>query len=189
MSDAVSVLNGVANGTGLFFAPVGTASPTDADTALPAEWFGIGYIKEDEAPNWSQEITTVPVRAWQSATSIKRRITSRELSLGFTMIEASPMTLALYFSEDEPTPTDDEFSLALSSTPTVKEYACVLQVKDGDAYLRIALDKVSLESTGTLNTQRDEPIALPVVLAALDNGAGLGEIFVKNPGAAWVATP
>lgn len=183
--DALSVLNGTANGVGLFLAPVGTTAPTDADTALNAAYVGVGYIKEDEAPNISQELATVKIGAWQTATPIKSRITSRTLSLGFTLIEANPMTVALYFSEDEPTPTTDEFSIALSSTPAIKEYAAVLQVADGTSLLRIALDKVTLQSTGTIAMNREEPIALPVVLEALDNGSGLGDVFVKVPGAEW----
>lgn len=185
MSDAASVLNGTANGVGLFLAPVGTAAPTDADTALNAAFEGVGYIKEDEAPNISQEIQTAAVRAWQSATDIKSRITQRNLSIAFTLIEANPMTLGLYFSEAEPTPTVDEFSISLSSTPTVREYAAVLQVKDGDAYIRFYLEKVTLESTGTIASNREEAMSLPVVLKALDNGSGLGDVFVKNPDAAW----
>ena len=189
MSDAASVLNGTANGVGLFLAPVGTTAPSDADTALNSAFEGVGYVKEDEVPNLSQEITTVDIGAWQSASAIKSRVTKRDLSLAFTLIEANPLTLGLFFSEAEPTPVLDEFTIALSSTPAVKEYAAVLQIKDDTAYIRFYLEKVTLSSTGTLSAGREEPLALPIVLKALDNGSGLGDVFVKNPGSAWDLTP
>ena len=183
--DAASVVNGSPNGVGLYLAPLGSTAPTTADTALNASFIGVGYIKEGEAPTIAQEITSASVRAWQSATDVKSRITGRNLSVGFTLIEATPMSLGLYFSETEPTPAADAFSLTISSTPTVKEYMAVLQMQDGSAYVRFLLNKVVLETTGTIAANREEALALPVTLKALDAGSGLGTVFVKNASAAW----
>jgi hypothetical protein len=61
----------------------------------------------------------------------------------------------------------------------------VLQVNDGTAYLRFLFHKVTLESTGTIAANREEALSLPVTLKALDNGSGLGSVFVKNASAAW----
>jgi len=142
--DAASILNGSANGTGLFIAPYGTTAPTDADSVLASGWDGVGYISEDEAPNIAQEITTQAIRAWQSASDVKKVITARAITLAFTMIEANPLSLSLYLSEAEPTPSAGEFGIALSSAPTIRNYAACLSVKDGDAYLRFYLRKVTL---------------------------------------------
>lgn len=70
---------------GIFWAPPGTALPTDATTALAAAFRNVGYVGEDGLTN-SKSRETMNVKEWGGET-VASEVTSQDESLKWKSIE------------------------------------------------------------------------------------------------------
>jgi hypothetical protein len=77
----------------VYVAPLGTAEPTDASTALIAAYRDVGYTEGGTTFNYALTIENVTVD--QELDPIARKVTSRDASVTFTMAEATGKNLAL----------------------------------------------------------------------------------------------
>lgn len=73
-------------GGSIFYAPVGTALPTDASTALNASFKSVGYISEDGVDN-DDTITTNEIKDWSGETVLVVE-TGHSDEFKFTMLDA-----------------------------------------------------------------------------------------------------
>lgn len=71
---------------GIYYAPAGTALPTDSTTALANDYVLLGYIGEDGVTN-SNSPETSEIRAWGGYV-VRSEQTGRADTFQFTMIEA-----------------------------------------------------------------------------------------------------
>ena len=70
---------------GVYYGPIGTALPTDASTALAAEYTALGYISEDGiAP--SREMSSEQIKAW-GGDIVAALVTDDAKSFEFTLLE------------------------------------------------------------------------------------------------------
>ena len=174
-----NVLIGTANGPGIWIAPVGTAAPVDADTALPAAWSTLGYLSEDGV-SFGQSVDSESITPWQSKAPVRTIVTSRELSCEFTMLEFSAQNAALYFDQPAPVETDGEFALTVRSDVPQQMYAIVIDVKDSVSAVRYHFPRASLSEAGDLEVTASGAMGLPVTLSALDDAGVLANIFKSN---------
>lgn len=72
-------------GGAIYVAPIGTALPTDATTALNAAFSQLGYVSEDGLTN-ATEMEVESIRAWGGDTVLITQ-TSKEDTFAFTLIE------------------------------------------------------------------------------------------------------
>lgn len=80
----------------LFYAPIGTAEPTDITTALPVAWLEIGYTSEGS--EISYEMSTEPVEVAESLDPLFYRTNSRSGTVNFAMAENTTRNLTLAFN-------------------------------------------------------------------------------------------
>lgn len=169
MAEAANVIIGQANKDGLYLAAEGTALPASASAALTS-FTSVGYISEDGV-KIGMDTNSEDLFVWQSIAPIRTLITQRTITLGFTMVETSPDTLALYFDTAKPTGIDT-FSLDIPEQPAGIVRAAVIDVKDGDKQLRFCLARTVLSEADEITINRGELVGYPVtlkVLASPDN--------------------
>lgn len=80
----------------LYYAPLGTALPTDHNTPLDAAYEQIGYT--EEGSELSFEITSEPVEVAESLDPVMYRSTARNGGLTFAMAENTVRNLTLAFN-------------------------------------------------------------------------------------------
>ena len=176
--DPGNIVVGISDGPGLWFGAANAVLPSGDETIDPATWTSVGYISDDETPTVSQELSTNDIPAWQTQGLVRRVLTSRVFSIGFTMIEVNPLAMALWFDTEVPEEDDGSFSLALSSTGAQQERAALLQVRDGDQLVRYHFPRVVQSEAGDVTFTKGEATGYPVKLTALDVSGSPGT-FVK----------
>ena len=174
--DEGSVLVGTNRGPGLWLAPVGTPLPTtttETMESVDAAWKVVGYVSED-GPVLGNESSSEDLYAWQSVNPIRSMITQRTMTLGFTVVETTPDSLALYF--DTTVPTGDwtaGFELGVPDSPTVQQYSAVLDIQDGDdaagKALRFVFERTQLSEGGEIAVSRGALIGYPVTMKVLSS--------------------
>lgn len=70
---------------GVYYAPLGTALPTDATTALAADYVPLGYVSEDGISP-SREMSSEQVKAW-GGDIVAALVTDDAKSFEFTLLE------------------------------------------------------------------------------------------------------
>lgn len=179
--DADRVVTGSANGAGIFLAPEGSVAPTDADSALDAAFYTVGYLGED-GPQPSFEPTFTDIPAWQSSFPIKRVPGAATLTVAFTMKEVAPQSVATFFGTAVPTETAGEFTVAGASVPNPPVLSVVIQAQDGTSYARLYVARAQLSAAGAMTFTRTDAISMPVTLSMLDNsGSAPFNFFSKQP--------
>lgn len=178
--DTDRVVTGSANGPGIYLAPEGSDPPTDADTALDAAFYTVGYLGE-EGPQPSFDPTFTDIPAWQSAFPIKRVPGAATLTVAFTMKEVAPESVATYFGTAVPTETTGEFEIAGASTPNPPVLSVVISAAEGTSYARLWVARAQLSAAGAMLFSRTDAISMPVTLSMLDNsGSAPFRFFSKQ---------
>lgn len=181
--DTDRVVTGSANGAGIFLAPEGSTAPTDADTALDAAFYTVGYLSE-EGPQPSFDPTFTDIPAWQSAFPIKRVPGPATLTVAFSMKEVAPQSVATFFGTAVPTETTGEFQVDGANVPNPPVLSVVIQAQDGTSYARLYVARAQLSAAGAMSFTRSDAITMPVTLSMLDNSAGAPfSFFSKQPAA------
>lgn len=159
-------------GGAIFKAPVGTALPTDASTALNAAFKSLGYISEDGLAN-SNSPESDTIKAW-GGDAVATYQTDKADTFGFTMIESMSLDVlkAVY--------GDGNVSGELSAGITVKantnelssaSWVVDMILKDG-ALKRIVIPDATITEVGDITYKSDEAIGYEVTLTALQDNSG-----------------
>lgn len=172
-------------GTGeLFLAPVGTALPTAASTALNAAFEGYGYTNEDGV-TLSKSVEREGIAAWQSTTPVRYLTTSQELTAACTFLQSNEDILKLWlgsgdFATDGGTPAG--FRADVPIDPLGQQFAFVLEWNDGEIVSRLVIPKVEITETGDVSLAR-QATAFPVTFGALapDSGTVLASWLTTDP--------
>lgn len=124
------------------YAPIGTARPTDAKTALNASYLDFGYISDagievktdngtDKIKDWNQDVVAIIQK-------------SNECTISFELLQISPETARLIFGEDNVVTTGsgpDEKVTRIDYTGKLlkaKQFAFLLEDINGPMILDIA---------------------------------------------------
>ena len=168
-----NVLVGTSNGPGIWIAPVGTKAPADVNTVPADPWQTLGYLSEDGV-KVTQATDSQNIMSWQSKTPLRSFVTSREVSLEFTMLELSQRNFQLYFGQTISTGDPSEFSITVrGDEPAHHQYAVLLDLIDGDLITRLFYPRASLSQAGDMEVTQGGAIGLPVTMAAQDDNGVL----------------
>jgi hypothetical protein len=185
--DPAEVQVGTSNGPGLYVAPVGTAAPADTATAPAAPWQILGYISDD-GPTVGSSTTTQDIKPWQSRSPIRTVITERMMTVKFILWQINPLTLAMYFDADVPTPAvDGDFAMEVRSDGDQHLYAIMVDNADGPRAMRVIFHRASLSDAADMQIQSGAAVPLEVTLTALDDAGVLADVLV-GPSVSGVTT-
>lgn len=178
--DQTAVRVGTAKGPGLWLAPLGTTLPTDAEGALDAAFYTVGYIS-DEGVTTSSDVSTEDLFAWQSSSPIRTLLNERTYSFEFTMVETAPETLAVYFDSTATGDLATGLSVPIPDQPEANHYAAVIEGLDGLVTTRLVFGKVTLSDAGDVEMTRSGLQGYPVTLKVLSDPGNA--MYVKKAAA------
>lgn len=135
-----------ATGTGgVLRAPLATALPTDASTALLADYVAQGYIGEDGV-SMSTDRSVEKIRAW-GGDSVRVVETEHDLSFSLTFLETNEQTLKAVFGDDNVTGSAGNFNVAIQSG-ALPAQVFVFDMIDGDKKVRIVVPNGQITEVG-----------------------------------------
>lgn len=156
----------------LFFAPLGTALPTDASTALAVDFTGLGFVDENGlGENWEDSVDDII--AWQNSVNVRSARTESKLSLSFTLIETTGHVLELFHPGS--TMTDvavDNFQMDVVA-PVADPRVFVANVIDGSRLIRLSFPNAELVERGEVPYRNGDSIMYPITLRAYPDANNL----------------
>lgn len=117
----------------LYYAPLGTAEPTNASAALPSAWKVVGYT--EEGTQVETEITSEAVEVAEELDPIRFVQTRRANRLSFSMVEMTVGRLAL----------------SLGAGATTTDDGTAFEFPDPDALVSVMFVWDSLDTPGALS--------------------------------------
>lgn len=166
----VSVGKPMADGA-VFVAPIGTAVPTDATTALADAFLNIGYISEDGVTN-SIETDTEEIKAWGGDIVLEPQ-TSRKETFGYTMIETNEVSMKQAFGEENVTVGENGAITVLHNGKEKSEYVYVIEVlMTGNRVKRQVIPRGKVTEIGEIAYVDNEAIGYETTISALVDESG-----------------
>lgn len=137
-------------------------------SAPDAAFTDLGYTTEDGV-TFTATPTVEDIRAWQKATPVRRIVTARDASLGFSLLQTNLDTFALAFGGGDWTePTTGVFRYdPPADVDALSEYACVIDFSDGTRDSRVVVMRATVNDAVETQLVRNNAAMLPVTLAAL----------------------
>lgn len=183
--DATQVRVGI---TGqVYRAPLGSAAPTDATTALAAAYTGLGYVNEDGVTeNWDDSVENII--AWQNATVVRSAVTESVGTLAFMLIQTNRAVLEAFHRGSTMTePSAGNFRIDVKPI-TAAPATWVLDVVDGAKHYRLFVPNGEVTERGEVMYANGEPIGYPMTVTCYPDAAGT--LMVKfSDDIAWDPTP
>lgn len=162
---------------GILSGPIGTALPTDVTTAITAGIEAVGYISDDGVSE-TMNRETDKIKAW-GGDVVKIVQTEHSVTYEYTMIEyLSKLVNQEVYGEPNVTATAATVStgnlLAVKVTADQLPHRVrVLEIKDGNARVRIVLPDSQITEVGDVSYQDGAVIAYPVTVEAFPDATGV----------------
>lgn len=148
-------------------APTGTAAPTNGSSALNAAFADLGYVHEDGVTE-TRDRTTNSIPAWQNGDNVREVVTAASLTFAFRMIETKKATVELYYGNAV---TDATGSIVIVPARTGGRKSYVIDVIDGDEFIRTYIPAGEITEVGDIVYQNGEPIGYEVTVTAYPTSA------------------
>ncbi|NPD32255.1 hypothetical protein HLV35_03105 [Eggerthellaceae bacterium zg-997] len=156
-------------------APLGTALPKDASSALDAAFTSSGYVSEDGLSMKTDRGTT-NVSDW-SRKVVRKLLDSFEAELSWSEIQMSYESLCHAFGEDNvklvPRNRQHGEQITVSvnaSMPAPRSW--VFNMKDGNTKIRIVVPSGQVTGVDELTFAAGDPLQLPITLACYPDDQG-----------------
>lgn len=151
---------------GIYRAPIGTALPTDANTALDPAYKSAGYIAEGGVTN-SYTITTEAKRAWGGDLVIVNQ-TEYTDTFAFGLIEVlNPDALEIPYGSGNVSGTLDTGITIRANGADKGEYVYVIDmIMRGGVLKRVVIPDAAISELGDIVYQDNEAVSYPVTLMA-----------------------
>jgi hypothetical protein len=155
---------------GVSMAPLGTAIPTDATTALGAGFTAAGYIGEDGLSE-SADRSTEKIKAW-GGDVVKVVQTDFSTTYTFTFLEThNTEVLETVYGEDNvtvtaATTTKGTLRTVKVNADTLPHKVFVFDMKDGDARIRICVPDGQVTEVGEISYSDSDVIGYEVTVEA-----------------------
>lgn len=146
---------------------VGTTAPTDGDAALDAAFADLGYAT-DEGITETRERSTNTLRGWQNGDILREVVTEASLTYQFTMAETKRETVELYYGNTANTTTG---GIPIVPARTGGRKAFVIDVVDGDDFIRAYIPEGEVTEVGDQTYQNGELIGYQVTITAYPTSA------------------
>ncbi|MFJ7588433.1 hypothetical protein ACIQZO_13810 [Streptomyces sp. NPDC097617] len=154
-----------------YVAPPKTAGlPTDAVTAWPAAVKDIGWISDDGITE-SNSTDVTEIKGWQGGQTVRKVISSSEVSFSFTAIESSKTVLELYHKGSKVVTASGKSVLAIKA-PGPDRRVFGFDLVDGDAHIRIVIPDGEVTETGDITYKGDEAISYELTITAYPDASG-----------------
>jgi hypothetical protein len=157
-------------GGALYYAPKGTAVPTDATTALGSTFVQTGYISED---GLTQEITrdSEDIKAWGGDTVMSPQTEYSE-KFTFSLLETLDVNVKkLVYGDANVTETNGAIT-AISNSAELAEHAMVIEMVQGGRAVRRVIPCAKVTEIGEITYVDGEPIAYELTVTALPDASG-----------------
>lgn len=169
-----------------YVAPKGTAMPTDSEAVWPSGAVDVGWISDDGITE-SNSSDTTEIKGWQGGQTVRKVISSSEMTFKFTCIETSKTVLELYHKGSKVITTDGKSVLAIKA-PGPDRRTFGFDVIDGDAHVRIVIPDGEVTETGDITYKSDEAIAYELTVTAYPGPDGMVAMkYSSDP--AWASEP
>jgi hypothetical protein len=157
-------------GGALYYAPKGTAVPTDATTALGNTFIACGYISED---GMTHEITrdSEDIKAWGGDTVLTTQTEYSE-KFTFALLETLDANVKkLVFGDSNVTESNDVIT-AISNATELPEHAMVIEMVQGTKAVRRVIPCAKVSEIGEITYVDGEPVAYELTVTALPDASG-----------------
>lgn len=159
-------------GGAIFRAPVGTALPTDAKTALNAAFKGLGYISEDGVTN-SNSPSSDSIKAWGGDT-VHSYQTEKPDTFQWQMIEAMNTEVLKTVYGDDNVSGDLTTGLTVKANSAEQEsHAWVIDmILQGGVLKRVVIPQAKVTEVGDIAYADGSAIAYDVTVTASPDNDG-----------------
>lgn len=154
-----------------YWAPSGTALPTDSTTALPAAYKLLGYLSEDGLTNTTDTDTTEIKDA--NGNTVMKVITSYAESYQFALLEVLRAEAAkLRYNSDAVTGTDKSMTIK-HQMPSDEDFVLVFEIAmSGDVKDRLVIGDATRAEFGDRQVHAGDAQVYDVTVSANDMGGG-----------------
>ena len=172
---ATNVSTGKPNKSGaIFFAPLGTTLPTDADATKDAAFVALGYVSEDGLTNDNSPESS-QIKAWGGDTVLNMQ-TERPDSFSFTLLEVLNEDVLKAVYGDSNVIVDDQ-----TGGITVKATADELNggswiidmIMRGGRKKRIVIPNGTISELGTITYKDDEAVGYQLTITDVPDASGV----------------
>lgn len=170
---AANVVVGVTGG--VWYAPLGTALPTNATTALIAAYKEVGFLGESGIDE-DQAVSNTKIKAFQNAAIVRVVQTEHSATIKFTMIESNPNSLALAygnFTSVVGPPAVGQVTIAGAIRPHI---VLVTEVIDGTKITRTVAGDAQVTELGTVKGANGAVVGYEVTLECFPGPGGVVKI-------------
>lgn len=153
---------------GVYWAPIGTALPTDASTALSDAFLNVGFVS-DGGVTLSSSTESSSQKAW-GGTEVANSVTAYEETTSFEMIEKSVNALKLAFGATNVTASGETVSAVRHTIDafTTEAVLVVETLVNATEIRRTVVPRAKLIERGDVTFKDDELVKYPVTFANLD---------------------
>lgn len=180
------ILAGVAGQGGTpslaWFAPTGTAAPTDASTALAAAYLDAGWC-DQSGITVNSATSTTDIAGFGTYSAVRTLTTKVDQTAKVIMLETNTVSLAVYnrlplTGTGAPTVTAVTGAASVSTGQArVQRYAVVFDTTDGLNKLRIYCPQVEVSNQDPLTVSQGAPVQYGVELKTYPDGSGNSAYF------------
>ena len=162
----------------VYVAPIATALPTDATTALANDYDDVGFIHEDGVTE-TQDTDTEDIKAWQNGATVRKVQTSHDLMYQFTMLETNATVLEEYYGDftEGAASADDVVEITGEELPNRR---WVLSVVDGLEVIRIVVPDGQITERGDVTYANNEAIGREVTITCYPDSTGVKAYVYMN---------
>jgi hypothetical protein len=152
---------------------VGTGAataPTDGDATLGSGWADLGYVSEDGVTE-TRDRSTNTIRGWQNGDILREVVTEASVTYQAVLVETKKETVELYYG----TTVEDDGSLVIVPANTGGRRKFVLDVIDGDEFIRAYIADGEVTEVGDQVYSNGEAIGYEVTIRAYPSSTILDE--------------
>ena len=179
MPNATNVSTGKPKVTGAVFrAPLGTALPTDASTALAAAYVELGYVSEDGVKN-NNTAESDDVKAWGGA-PVLNLMTGKPDTWQLKLIEAlNPNVLKTVYGDHNVTVDGHKIHVKATTEQAVDAIYVIDMALKGGALKRVVIPIGALSEVAEVVYKDDEAIGYEITLAAMEHEGATHHEYIQ----------
>ncbi|GGV54211.1 hypothetical protein [Streptomyces spectabilis] len=169
-----------------YVAPPKSKLPTDSTSGWDAAFVDIGWISDDGITE-ANSTDASEIKGWQGGQTVRKVISSSEMTFQFTAIETNKTVLELYHKGSKVATASGKSVLAIKA-PGPDRRSFGFDVIDGNSHIRIVVPDGEVTETGDITYKGDEAIAYELTITAYPGADGtVAYKYSDDP--AWGVAP